>query len=88
MIDHGIVKSSISPEPMVIDEFSVWINTNIEETSETGMDEEKITGFQYQMIQYTKDEYIQMMVEKNQKTDQQVTEAQLALVELYEMMLV
>ena len=88
MIDHGIVKSSISPEPMVIDEFSVWINTNIEETSETGMDGKKITGFQYQMIQYTKDEYIQMMVEKNQKTDQQVTEAQLALVELYEMMLV
>ena len=88
MTDYGTVKSSVCPEPMVIDEFSVWINTNIEETTETGEGGEEIKGFQYQMIQYTKDEYIQMMVEKNQKTDQQVTEAQLALVELYEMMLV
>lgn len=88
MIDYGTVKSSVCPEPMVIDEFSVWINTNIEESTETGADGEEIKGFQYQMIQYTKDEYIQMMVEKNQKTDQQVTEAQLALIELYEMMLV
>ena len=40
-----------------------------------------------EQIIYDKDEYIKVITEKNSSLDEQVTAAQMALVELYEMML-
>ena len=77
MIDHGKVRSTVKPEPMVIDEFSVWIHKNITEVSENVGEENEFIGYEYDMIQYEKDEYIRML-------DTQLTDVQLALVELYE----
>ena len=77
MIDHGKVRSTVKPKPMVIDEFSVWIHKNITEVSENVGKENEFIGYEYDMIQYEKDEYIQML-------DTQLTNVQLALVELYE----
>lgn len=34
MINYGKVRSTIKPEPIVIDEFSVWQHTNIQPVSE------------------------------------------------------
>jgi len=85
--DFGIVKSAVRPEPMVIDELSVWINTDIQETTEPGMvDGEVERGFQFHMIQYPKDEYIHMMAEKNAALEGQMTDLQMALCDVYEMM--
>lgn len=86
MIDYGKVKSSVRPEPIVIDDFSVWIHTDIEEVeveSESG----KHTKFVYNMVQYDKDEYIKMIDEKNSSLESQLTDTQIALCEVYEMML-
>ncbi len=58
MTDYGIVKSTVRPEAKVVDEFSVWVNTEIAQTS---------GGWEYHMVQYTKDEYIKLMDEANQK---------------------
>ena len=58
MTDYGIVKSTVRPEAKVVDEFSVWVNTEITQTSD---------GWEYHMVQYTKDEYIKLMDEANQK---------------------
>ena len=77
MKDYGRVRSTVSPKPMVIDEFSVWIHKNITEVSENVGEENEFIGYEYDMIQYTKDEYIRML-------DTQLTNVQLALVELYE----
>lgn len=49
MIDYGKTQSTEKPEAMVIDEHSVWISSDIVETSE---------GFEFNLKQYTKDEYI------------------------------
>lgn len=58
MIDYGIVKSTVRPEEKKVDEFSVWVNTDITQTAD---------GFEYRMVQYTKDEYIKLMDEANRK---------------------
>ena len=58
MTDYGIVKSTVRPEAKVVDEYSVWVNTDISEIND---------GWEYHMVQYTKDEYIRLMDEANQK---------------------
>lgn len=65
---------------MVIDEYSVWISENInkiEVESENSDSNEKTVMYEYDLIQYTKDEYIAM--QSNQMTD-----VEMALVEIYE----
>lgn len=79
MIDYGRQRSTVKPEPMILDEHSVWIHSNIEEVEET-VGEEVFSGYEFDMVQYTKDEYIS-------KLDDQLTDTQLALVEVYELIL-
>ena len=79
MKDYGRVRSTVKPEPMVLDEFSVWIYTNIIPVEET-VGEETFSGWEFNMVQYTKDEYISLL-------DNQLTDTQLALVEVYEMIM-
>ncbi len=66
MKDYGRVRSTISPKPMIIDEFSVWIHKNITEVSENVGEENEFIGYEYDMIQYEKDEYIKLMAEQNE----------------------
>ena len=58
MVDYGKVRSTVKPEPIVIDDFSVWQNTNIQAVSENVGEENEFVGFEYNMIQFTKDEFI------------------------------
>lgn len=83
MIEHGKVRSTVSPEPLVVDEHSVWVHSNITPLEEV-VGEETFVGFEYDMVQYKKDEYIKIITEKNQRVELQLTDAQVALVELYE----
>lgn len=85
MINHGKVRSTIEPERLVIDEYSVWIAENIEEIevkdeiiNDKG-ETEKVTTtmYEYDLVQYTKDEYILMQ-------SSQMTDVEMALVEIYE----
>ncbi len=77
--------------PLEINEYSVIISRGITEihepTSEDGMD----GGFDgweiVEQLVYEKDEYIKVMAEKSDSLEEQVTSSQMALVELYEMML-
>ena len=79
MIDYGRQRSTVKPEPMVIDESSVWVYSNITPVEET-VGEETFSGWEFNMVQYTKDEYIRML-------DTQLTDTQFALVEVYEMIM-
>lgn len=58
MVDYGKVRSTVKPEPIVIDEFSVWQNTNIQAVSENVGEENEFIGFEFNMVQFTKDEFI------------------------------
>jgi len=86
MIDYGRTRSTVKPELLKIDEFSVWVCSNITPITETDPDgEREFNGFEFDMVQYDKDEYIHYMNEKIALTEQQLTDTQLALCEVYEM---
>ena len=87
MKQYGKVRSTQQPEPKVIDDYSVWISENITPVSESGADEQSgFTGYEYDLTQYTKDEYIKMIDDKNASLEDQMTQAQESMCEIYEMM--
>ena len=86
MKDYGKQRSTVKPDEMVVDEFSVWNHTNITEVSENVGAENEFIGFEFNMIQYTKDEFIKLQTEKSASLEKQLTDTQLALVEIYESM--
>ena len=85
MKDFGTVRSTVRPQEKVVDENSVWINTQIQEICQ-GEGENAFCGFAYHQVRYGKDEYISLLDEKNAALEAQMTDAQLALCELYERM--
>lgn len=87
MQQYGKVRSTQQPETQVIDEYSVWVAENITPVSEPGTDEQPgFVGYEYDLTQYTKDEYIKMIDDKNAALETQVTDTQIALCEVYEML--
>lgn len=87
MTNHGKVRSVQQPEPMVIDDYSVWVSSNITKVTEPGSEEQPgFDGWEYDLVQYTKDEFIMNQATENVLLSQQVTDTQLALCEVYEMM--
>lgn len=87
MTNHGKVRSVQQTEPMVIDDYSVWVSSNITKVTEPGSEEQPgFDGWEYDLVQYTKDEFIMNQATENVLLSQQVTDTQLALCEVYEMM--
>lgn len=82
MTDYGIVKSTVKPEPIKIDEYSVYVCTDIKPFTEE-IDDETFEGWEYHMVQYGKDEYI---IHQQTLIEEQITNTQLALCELVEEM--
>lgn len=85
MKDMGIVFGSAEQAvPLVIGKDTVYVHSDIQRILED-KDGKPVTNlFQYHEIQYDKDEYIKMLAEKNDSLEQQLTDTQLALCEIYE----
>lgn len=87
MVDYGKVRSTVKPDPIVIDEFSVWVHTDIQPVSENVGTEDEFVGFEFSMKQYGKDEYVKLIDAENKSLNTQITQAQEAMCEIYEMMI-
>lgn len=85
MINHGLIRSTVKPEPKEIDEYSVWINTDIREIQVQSEEENTHIEYEFNQVQYSKDEYIKMIDDKNTELEATITDTQLALVDVYEM---
>lgn len=84
MINHGRVQATVQPEPLVVDEFSVWIASNVTAINTEGTgDEPGFTGYEYDLVQYDKDEYIKMQSDKQADLESQILDTQEGLVEVY-----
>lgn len=83
MIDYGTVRSTVKPNKVEIDEYSVWVNSDITEIVVQSEDESH-TEYEFNQLRYTKDEYIKMIDERNTTLESQLTDTQLALCEIYE----
>lgn len=83
MKNYGIQCGTVRPQEIQITPESVFIAENIEPyTSE--IEGHEISGFKYNYIQYTKDEYILKLAQANLKLEQDLIDTQLALCDLYE----
>lgn len=85
MIDKGIVRGSESQaKPLIVGVDTVYVHTNIEQVT-TDAEGNSVEGlYQYNEVQYDKDEYIQIMSEKNAALEAEITSTQLALCDVYE----
>lgn len=66
-------------------ETKVLVNTNVTPIEIT-FDEETRIEYEYDVTEYTKDEYIEKLAKDNEELNTELTDAQLALCELYELM--
>lgn len=76
MINHGIQRSVMRPQDIEVTSDSVFLATDITPYSQE-IEGRAIEGYEYNYIQYSKDEYII-------KLHQDVIDTQMALCDLYE----
>ena len=75
--------SSQQAQPLIVNKDTVYVHTNIVQA--TDEDGNIVDGlYVYDEIQYTKDEYIQIIAEKNETLERDLTDTQLAIAEIYE----
>lgn len=84
MIHHGTVRATEVPEKLHVDECSVWVASDIQTVTAFDDNGER-TEYEFTLLQYDKDEYIRHMAEVNASLDAQMTETQLALCDVYEL---
>ena len=73
-------------QPLIVNKDTVYVHTNIVQA--TDEDGNIVDGlYVYDEVQYTKDEYIQMIAEKNETLERDLTDTQLALCDIYETIL-
>jgi hypothetical protein len=64
VIDYGRIQSTERPQDVEMTDTQVFIADNIEEY-EKEIDKHVVQGFEYDYKSYTKDEYIQLLNDKN-----------------------
>ena len=89
MKDMGIIQGSVEQAiPLIVGKDMVYVHSNIIPVTQDSAGRPVEGLFQYNEIQYEKDEYIKIMAEKNSTLEAQLTDTQLALVEVYEMVVI
>lgn len=63
MIDYGLVRSTVKPQEVEMDDYSVYVNSDIQRIE---VDDGTDTHFEYEFhqVRYTKDEYINVLLKK------------------------
>ena len=75
--------STEQAQPLIVNKDTVYVHTNIvQATDEDGNIIDNL--YVYDEVQYTKDEYIQIIAEKNETLERDLTDTQLAIAEIYE----
>ena len=70
-------RSAVEPQPKVVDDYSVWISDSVHTVTVIDEEGNERKEFEYNLTQYSKDEYIRLM-------DNRTDDVEMAIVELYE----
>lgn len=88
MIDYGTQRSTVEPLELELTETKVFVASDITPVNEPDTDEQPgFIGFEFQLVEYEKDEYIKMIDEKNKSLETQVDNTMIVLCEIYETMM-
>ncbi len=86
MIDYGKQRSTVEPLELELTETRVFVSSNIIPVNEPGTEEQPgFSGYEFDLIEYDKDEYIKIQAEKNATLEDEITQSQVAMCEIYEM---
>lgn len=83
MKEYKKVRSSVMPQSIEITDKAVYLAKNVLPYEED-LGGRIVSGFQYDCIEYSKDEYLIKLTQDNANLREQLLDTQLALVELYE----
>ncbi len=83
MKDYGLQRSAVKPSEREFTESKVFVYTDIKEVVESSENGD-INLFEFNMIEYDKDEFIELLSDKNKSLESEITEIQLALCDVYE----
>lgn len=83
MKDYGLQRSAVKPSEREFTETKVFVYTDIKEVVESSENGD-ISLFEFNMIEYDKDEFIELLSDKNKSLESEITEIQLALCDVYE----
>ncbi len=86
MKDHGIQKSTVEPKSLEITETKVFVVTGIHQVTVT-MEDQKVQEYEFNLVEYDKDEYIKLISDKNAELEENLTDTQMALCDVYELMI-
>lgn len=85
MKDMGIVQGNgEQAKELVIGKDKVYLHTDITPITTDNRGKPVEDLFQFNEIQYDKDEYIELIAKKNAKLENDLTDTQVALCEIYE----
>lgn len=79
----NVIGSVMQAQPLVIGKDIIYVHTNITPVKRDGKVVDNL--FSYDEIQYSKDEYLKIIIDKNEKCMNDITNLQLALTEIYEL---
>ena len=83
MKDYGLQRSAVKPSEREFTETKVFVYADIKEVVESSENGD-INLFEFNMIEYDKDEFIELLSDKNKSLESEITEIQLALCDVYE----
>lgn len=87
MKQYGTQRSTVKPENVEITESRVFRYEDITEIKVKNPEsDDEVTMYEFTLTEYDKDEYIRIQAEKNASLEEQMTQAQEAMCEIYEMM--
>lgn len=87
MKQYGTQRSTVKPEDVEITESKVFTYESITEIKVKNHEsDDEITMYEFTLTEYDKDEYIRIQAEKNASLEEQMTQSQEAMCEIYEMM--
>lgn len=87
MKDIGVILcSTAQAKPLIVGKDTVYVHTNIQQIKKDSWGNPTNNLWSCHEVQYTKDEYIELMAKKNELLETQLTDTQLALTEIYENM--
>lgn len=87
MKQYGTQRSTVKPENVEITESRVFRYEDITEIKVKNPEsDDKVTMYEFTLTEYDKDEYIRIQAEKNASLEEQMTQTQVALCDVYEML--
>ncbi len=86
MKNHGIVRSTVEPKSLEVNEKKVFAATDIHPVT-VNIEGQEAVEYEFNLLEYDKDEYIKLISDKNSELEENLTDTQMALCDVYELMI-